>query len=191
MKLAAAGAIAGNEHTDEELHSFTDIIDTLKKENDQLRAELDRVKNAEKVIGTEPFDNLSEQIGSILISANTTASTILSNASNDAEKLRADAEIEVQKVKNKLESESDLILSKFSSELKNILEQCLGELNTSVNEIQSSTASIAADIQRKNRDMNERVEHYRTIMSDSLTAKLAELEKSFNVVKSTSLPEKK
>ena len=190
-KLASVDAPAEVGSSSEEIAALKETIDRLEQENNDLRTELDRAKNTESKHDSEPFDNLSQQIGSILVSANTTASTILTNATNDAEKMRADAESEVQKVKTKLESESDLILSKFSAELKDVLEQCLGELNATVNEIQSSAATIAADIQRKNRDMNEHVEQYRIIMSDSLAAKLDELEKSFNVVRKASLADKK
>jgi D-ribose pyranose/furanose isomerase RbsD len=72
-----------------------------------------------------------------------------------------------------------------------VLELCLSELNAAVNEIQCETATIAADIQRKNRDMNERVEHYKEMMSDSLSAKLTEFEKSFLVVKGSKRADQK
>ena len=169
----------------------------LEEEIRRLTEENKRLKQSAAVgaqdssMSTEPFDNLSQQIGSILMSANSTASTILSNASSDAEKLRADAESEVNKVKTRLGAEADTILAKFSAELKEVLEMCLSELNIAVNEIQSETATIAADIQRKNRDMNERVDHYRAMMSDSLSAKLTELEKSFVVVKGSARTDRK
>ncbi|MBQ9121453.1 MAG: hypothetical protein IJY12_03710 [Clostridia bacterium] len=190
-KLAAAGVPTTEDAEDAEASSLAESMEALRAENEELKRALEAAKFEEKVIDSQPFDNLSQQIGSILISANTTASTILNNASSDAEKLRADAENEVNKVKLKLGSEADAILAKFSDELKNVLEQCLAELNSTVNEIQSGAATIAADIQRKNRDMNEKVDYYKKVMSESLSAKLVEMEKSFDAVKGASLSERK
>ena len=182
-KLAKAGALDAEDAAGTEAASMAQTIEALKRENEDLKLALEEAKNAGKVYESAPFDNLSQQIGSILVSANTTASTILTNASSDAEKLRADAENEVTLVKAKLESQSEIVLSKFTAELKSVLDRCLADLNGAVNEIQSNTATIAADIQRKNRDMNEKVEQYKKMMSDSLSEKLTELEKSFGIAK--------
>ncbi|MBO5110201.1 MAG: hypothetical protein J6D21_05715 [Clostridia bacterium] len=190
-KLASVGALEAGDTENAELASLAETVEALRAENEALKQQLEEAKAAEKTLESAPFDNLSQQIGSILVSANTTASTILNNASSDAEKLRADAESEVYRVKLKLGSEADAILGKFSAELKNVLDQCLAELNSTVNEIQSGAATIAADIQRKNRDMNEKVDYYKKLMGDSLSAKLSELEKSFDAVKGASLSDRK
>ena len=76
-KLASVDAPAENTPSSEEMAVLKETVERLQQENEDLRSELDRMKRNENKHGSEPFDNLSQQIGSILVSANTTASTIL------------------------------------------------------------------------------------------------------------------
>lgn len=173
--------VTKTEELQKNVESLTSTVQSLKEENDKLKADLAAATvNSEKTGEAAGYDALSQQIGSILISANTTASTILSNASSDAEKLRADAENELFKVKMKISAEAESVLSKFTAEMTNVLDQCITELQGTVSAVQSETAAITTTIEQKNKEMNEKVECYKKLMRDSLAVKLADMQKGFD-----------
>lgn len=163
------------------IETLTATVQALQEENAKLKEDIaNTTASADKEGNAAGYDALSQQIGSILISANTTASTILSNASSDAEKLRADAENELFKVKMKISAEAESVLSKFTAEMTNVLDQCITELQGTVSTVQSETAAITTTIEQKNKEMTEKVACYKKLMQDSLAIKLADMQKGFD-----------
>ncbi|MBR4959986.1 MAG: hypothetical protein IKY52_03725 [Clostridia bacterium] len=149
------------------------------------------------------YDKISGQIGDILLDANRNADEILSSAQEDAErirtestekmqkdraelqaelsKLREDAQKEAQHIRDRLSQTAETLLKDISGEMHINIDNCIKELAVCMTEVEYDAETMLQSMQKRCREMNDRIQYYQGCVQDSITAKLQDMSQKYGI----------
>ena len=169
--------------------------DALKEENARLSEEIAalqaKLAEAEKAAIADPesdeikksmkYDQISAQIGDILINANSSADRIVAAANAEATRIMTETEDEATYIRARLSDAADRMLTHISTELHASTDHCLGELMTALREMRDNTGALLADFEKRNRDLKEKVAYYQTSLNDTIHKALTEMDQKYGI----------
>jgi len=149
------------------------------------------------------YDKISGQIGDILLDANRNADEILSSAQEDAERirtesaekmqkdrtdlqaelsrLREDAQKEAQCIRDRLSQTAETLLKDISGEMHINIDNCIKELAVCMTEVEYDAETMLQNMQKRCREMNDRIQYYQGCVQDSITAKLQDMNQKYGI----------
>lgn len=137
-------------------------------------------KSSEK---SQKYDQISAQIGDILINANQSADTILSSAHAEAARIVTETEEEANYIRTRLSDTADEMLTSISAQLHLSTENCVTELMTAVREMRDSADSMVRDLDARSRELNDRIEYYQSNVSESIEKSLSKMDQKYGIRK--------
>ena len=146
-----------------------------------LRRELDERPVLSAADKSEKYDQISAQIGDIMISASTSADAIVAAANEQAAKIISETEDEANYIRARLSDAADGMLSRISGELHVSTESCFTELMTALKEMRDSTEHLIRDFEMRSRDLDVKVEYYQSTVSDTIEAVLKEMDDKYGI----------
>ncbi len=163
---------------------LTDRLDSSEKEASALRQELNsRAQTAEASEKSLKYDQISAQIGDIMINANSSAEQIIAAANTEAGRIMTETEEEAMYIRTRLSDTADEMLSTISERLHISTENCLGELLTALREMRDSADALLRDFGKRNHELGEKIEYYHTSVSDTVSKSLAEMDEKYGIRK--------
>jgi hypothetical protein len=165
-----------------DLDTLTAAKTSAEKTAEALSEELGQLTDSNESASDEViekahrYDQISRQIGDIVINANKTADEIIERANDRADRVVKSAEDEADSRRKYIADMSEQILAKFSADLRTVSDQCVSELSTTLNDLQYDSAALAADFDKKNRLIAEKIAAYKNSLSDALKAELVSLD---------------
>ncbi len=146
-----------------------------------LRRELDARPAASVSDKSEKYDQISAQIGDIMISASTSADAIVAAANEQAAKIMSETEDEANYIRARLSDAADGMLSRISGELHVSTESCFSELMTALREMRDNTDHMIRDFEKRSHDLGVKVEYYQSTVSDTIEAVLKEMDEKYGI----------
>lgn len=146
-----------------------------------LRKELEERPAASVADKSEKYDQISAQIGDIMISASTSADAIVAAANEQAAKIMSDTEDEANYIRARLSDAADGMLSRISDELHVSTESCYSDLMTVLREMRDNTDHMIRDFEKRSRDLGVKVEYYQSTVSDTIEAVLKEMDDKYGI----------
>ena len=154
------------------------------------------------------YDKISGQIGDILLGANRNADDILNTAKEDADRMRSETAEELERNRSDLQSElsrireeseqealalrerlsetAENMLNDISTEMHANIENCLKELTTCMTEVEYDTETMLQTMQKRYREMNDRIQYYQSCVQDHVDKQLSEMDKKYGIRKTGS-----
>lgn len=173
-----------------------ELIDSMKEERDSLIMAKAGAEETSKLLSeqiqamttgnnekdevvekSQLYDQISRQVGDILINASKTSDEIIDRANVRAHEIIEEAENTADERKEFIEDTADEILRKFRKEMNFAAEQCFAEISTSLTEIQYDTSALLAEIEKRNRELAEKILHHKSNLADSLKENIHILDK--------------
>lgn len=201
-KEETAAAQRAKEEAEAVLTALRESNDNLKEENarlaeqiaslqSQLDAHAAQLAEAKKAPSQDPesdeikksmkYDQISAQIGDILINANSSADRIIASANAEAARIMTETENEATYIHSRLSDAADSMLSQISTELHTSTDHCVSELLTVLREMRDSTSSLLADFENRNRDLKEKVAYYQTSVTETIHRALTEMDQKYGI----------
>ena len=188
-------ALRDKEAAESILAALRESGEALKDENarltEQIAALQAKVAEAEKAAALDPesdeikksmkYDQISAQIGDILINANSSADRIVAAANAEATRIMTETEDEATYIRARLSDAADRMLSHISTELHNSTDHCLGELLTALRQMRDNTGALLADFEKRNRELKEKVAYYQTTVNDTIHKALTEMDQKYGI----------
>ena len=188
QKTRAAQADMERTGAENIIASLRESVDRLKEENAALREEIASLRrqteeqaadaNAEK---TQKYDQISAQIGDIMIHATSSADRIVAQANEQAARILAETEEEAQYVHTRISQAADETLTQISALLHETTESCLGDLTLTLRELHEHTAALLAECGAKEREMSDRIAYYRSGSADSVSQTLTKMDEKYGI----------
>ena len=194
--------------------SAAEMAKALEAEKVRAEAEIAQFKAAftedEESTGykIQMYDRISGQIGDILLGANRNADDILNTAKEDADRMRSETAEELEKNRSDLQSEifrirqeteqeaisirerlaetAETMLSGISEEMHANIENCLKELATCMTEVEYDTETMLQTMQKRYREMNDRIQYYQSCVQEHVDKHLRDMEQKFGIRKNGS-----
>lgn len=164
------------EEAESQLLSAKERIGIL--EDERSAAQADDHTESEK---SRKYDQLSTQIGDILINANEAAERIVSTAHADAARIVTETEDEAVSIRTRLSDTATEMLSSLSTELHASTESCITELLTSLGEMRENAAALMRDMEDKHRELEARIDYYQRGVSETIEKSLAEMDEKYGL----------
>ncbi|MBE6561562.1 MAG: hypothetical protein E7662_10605 [Ruminococcaceae bacterium] len=159
-------------------------LDASEKEASALRDELNsRAQTAEASEKSLKYDQISAQIGDIMINANSSAEQIIAAANTEAGKIMTETEEEAMYIRTRLSDTADEMLSAISERLHVSTENCLGELLNALREMRDSTDALLREFGKRNHELSEKIEYYHANVSDTVAKSLSEMDEKYGIRK--------
>lgn len=169
------------EATKAELASLKEQLAAAEESAVSLRHELNERPAVDAADKSEKYDQISAQIGDIMISASTSADAIVAAANEQAAKIMSDTEDEANYIRARLSDAADGMLSRISGELHVSTESCFSELMTALREMRDSTEHMIRDFEKRSHDLGVKVEYYQSTVSDTIEAVLKEMDVKYGI----------
>jgi len=132
---------------------------------------------------SKKYDQISAQIGDIMIGASSSAEKIIAAANTEAGRIVAETEAEAVYIRTRLSDTADEMLNNISECLHNSTELCIAELLTSLREMKESTSALIRDFERRNRELEEKIEYYKANVTDTVENSLSEMDEKYGIKK--------
>ena len=187
-------AIRAKEEAEAVLTALRESTEALKEENARLTEEVsvlqakvaEAEKNAadpesEEIKKSMKYDQISAQIGDILINANSSADRIVAAANAEATRIMSETEDEATYIRARLSDAADHMLTHISTELHDSTDHCLSELMTALREMRDSTGALLADFEKRNRELKEKVAYYQNSVNDTIHKALTEMDQKYGI----------
>lgn len=175
-----AEALAGTARADRAQASLEKAQQDLRKLEEELSLRPQADPCSEKSM---KYDQISAQIGDILINANQSAENILQSAHAQASRIVTETEEEANYIRTRLSDTADEMLSHISTQLHLSTESCVTELMTAVREMRDSADSLVRDLEVRSRELNARIEYYQTNVSENIEQSLSEMDQKYGIRK--------
>ena len=191
----AAAAVHGKEEAEVILAALRESGDALKEENARLTEEIaalqSKLAEAEKAAAVDPesdeikksmkYDQISAQIGDILINANSSADRIVAAANAEATRIMTETEDEATYIRARLSDAADHMLTHISTELHDSTDHCISDLLTALREMRDRTGALLADFESRNRELREKVAHYQNSVNETIHQALTEMDQKYGI----------
>ena len=159
-------------------------VDAAEKESASLRGELmSRQQDTETSAKSLKYDQISSQIGDIMINANSSAEKIIATANSEAGRIMAETEEEAICIRTRLSDAADEMLSTISDRLHLSADNCISELLASLREMRESADALLRDFEKRGNELNDKINYYHTGISDSVSKSLKEMDEKYSIRK--------
>jgi len=159
-------------------------LDDANKKLEALQKELAVRPSADtSTEKSQKYDQLSAQIGDILINANQSADNILTSAHAQAARIVTETEEEANYIRTRLSDTADEMLTAISAQLHLSTENCVTELMTAVREMRDSADSLVRDLEARSRELDTRIEYYQSNVSENIEKSLSEMDQKYGIRK--------
>ena len=164
--------------------AVSDNIDSIKQELEKLKAENERLvsennalkenlENAEsKTIGEDEksklYDEMSAQVGNIIIVANSNADKIIKDAETKAAEILAEATVKAEVMTAEAEAKKNEAVVFMEEKLKNASEQCLSEYTVLVSQTKDQLMSVSEGFKNKTNELMAKLEEKSKEIENSL-----------------------
>ncbi len=169
----------------EELASLREKLALLEEENVALTAELATrplpETDSDKSEKSEKYDQISSQIGDIMISASASADAIVAAANEQASKILSETEKEAHDIRTRLSDTADQMLRCISSELYTSTDHCYSELMGLLKEMQDNTENLIRNFENKSRDLSLKVEYYQSAVTETVESVLSKMDEEYGI----------
>ena len=165
--LEAASASAVKQ--DKVISSLYEEIDTLKEEIAKLRESV-KEDPAKQDTGDEMlrYNEISAQIGNVLIDAQKNAASIIDAAKKEAEEITKAASENVSEA-------SEKALREITDKMCKSVDATYKEATAYMNALQIEVNRLLADFSGKNKEMNEKIKALHSSLSKSISSEVNEL----------------
>ena len=182
-------AIRAKEEAEAILAALRESNEALKEENARLTEEIASLQakansvdpESEEIKKSMKYDQISAQIGDILINANSSADRIVAAANAEATRIMTEREDEATDMRASLSDAADHMLTHISTELHDSTDHCLSELMTALREMRDSTGALLADFEKRNRELKEKVAYYQHSVNDTIHQALTEMDQKYGI----------
>lgn len=159
-------------------------VDAAERESASLRGELmNRQQDTEISAKSLKYDQISSQIGDIMINANSSAEQIIATANSEAGRIMAETEEEAICIRTRLSDAADEMLSSISDRLHLSAENCLSELLASLREMRESADALLRDFEKRSLDLNEKIDYHHAGVTDAVSRSLREMDEKYGIRK--------
>lgn len=177
-----------NDALKEENARLNEIVLSLRAEIDTYSAKLEEAEKnpardleSDEIKKSMKYDQISAQIGDILINANSSADRIIASANAEATRIMTETEDEATYIRSRLSDAADNMLTHISSELHNSTDHCITELLTAVREMRDNTSSLLAEFEKRNQELREKVSFYQTSVTKNIHQALSEMDQKYGI----------
>ena len=191
----AKAALQAKEEAEAILAALRESNDAMKEENarltEQIAALQAKLTEAEKISAVDPesneikksmkYDQISAQIGDILINANSSADRIVAAANAEATRIMTETEDEATYIRARLSDAADHMLTHISTELHDSTDHCLSELMNALREMRDCTGALLSDFEKRNLLLKEKVAYYQTSVTDTIHKALTEMDQKYGI----------
>ena len=175
----------------EQLHAASAQADTSalcqqKAEAEIIRLQAELQKQTELSQASEKslkYDQISAQIGDIMINANTSADQIVASANTEAARIMAETEEEAMYIRTRLSDTADEMLSAISERLHISTDHCLTEILSTLRDMRDASDALVRDFGKKAGDLSEKIEEYHTSVSDTVSRSLSDMDVKYGIRK--------
>lgn len=160
-----------------------DIIDLLKDEIEALKREKNNApakEDDEIVEKSQRYDEVRKQIGDILITANKTSDEIIEKASLKADDIIDLAKADAGQKRKYISDTTYEILKNFKNDFNYTSQQCLNDITFSLNEVRNETAALLSEMEKRNKDLSDKIAYYGSLLNDSIKENLDYLDKKIS-----------
>lgn len=162
-----------NKELESLLEAQTSEIDHLNNQNLLLNEQIQELKSQADSSEKDPsltekarlYDQMSSQIGVVLLQANENSANIINEAYKKANEIQSEASQNAQKIKIDTREEIDLILSKLDNNIRNITGNYVSEINSISNEFNnhldlflSGLKDYCCKLEKKSQEVLEEIE---------------------------------
>ncbi len=134
------------EHTNEEYNELLTKLEDANNEISRINEE-NAVKNeAEK---SKIYDEMSAQVGNIIISANTNAEKIVAEANDQAALIRSEADTYANSVKEEANKLRDEIICNVNSKVRDFAIECVTQYGAVIGETNIKLESVADNLKSR------------------------------------------
>ena len=127
------------------------------------------------------YDQISAQIGDILINANSSADRIVAAANAEATRIMTETEDEATYIRARLSDAADHMLTHISTELHDSTDHCMSELLTALRDMRDSTGSLLAEFEKRNQELKNKVAYYQNTVNDTIHKALTEMDQKYGI----------
>lgn len=190
---AAAGAI---DEANAVISALRESVEQLKEHCAQLEEQLSAEKETTQTLQAElekrstleldnekskKYDQISAQIGELMINANQSADKIIAAANAEAQRIRAETEEEAITIRAHLSGTADAMLTSLSGRLHASTEDCITEITTVLHEMRDSASSLIRDMEARSEELNDKIEFYQSNVANSIEDSLAEMDEKYGI----------
>ncbi len=173
LREEAEAAARREEENKTRLAQLEDVIASYNRDGENEEAEK-----------SQKYDEISAQVGDILIRANTSAERILSAANRKAARIVAETDEEEKYVRSRLSELTDEMLTQLSGEMHDASAQCLRELLAVLTDMRDSADGMIQHFTEQNHTLTERIEEFRDDVHSSVAGMLSEMDDKYGTIRS-------
>ena len=149
-KINSAPVQPENTHSDDEWNELSGKLSEAEAEIARLNEEKANTDNAEK---TKLYDEMSAQVGNIIISANSNADKIISDAKEEASRIRSEADIYASSVKAEADKMRDEIVGGINAKVRDFAVECVTQYGTIIGETNVKLEGIADNLKSRSESL--------------------------------------
>ena len=153
-------------HSDEEWNDLSKKLSDAEAEIARLNEARSNEAEAEK---SKLYDEMSAQVGNIIISANSNADKIILDAKEEASRVRCDAEAYATATKAEADKIRDEIIGNVNSKVRDFAVECVTQYGTIIGETNVKLECIAENLKTRS-----------SYLLNSLESKSKEIESKIN-----------
>lgn len=149
-KLFSIESLPVNVHTDEEYNELSEKLSNAENEIKRLIDEKETDREAEK---SRIYDEMSAQVGNIIISANTNADKIIAEAKEEAARVKSEADIYANSVKDEAYKMREEIIGGINVKVRDFAVECVTQYGTIIGETNVKLESIADNLKTRSQNL--------------------------------------
>lgn len=150
-------------------------IEELEKALDEKNAEASKDDKAPDFNKIRMYDQLSSQIGEIIIGANKNADDVIKKAETAAKKLLEESEKNAIEAKARLQVAFDSIISGLRKDIEAETDSCIKEFRSYTQSINSGSQNMIAEIEKRYSEMSDKITSYSDALEDSVKSRVSTL----------------
>ncbi|MCI9448749.1 MAG: hypothetical protein HFE30_00635 [Clostridiales bacterium] len=150
-------------------------IEELEKALAEKSAEASKDDKAPDFNKIRMYDQLSSQIGEIIIGANKNADDVIKKAETAAKKLLEESEKNAIEAKARLQVAFDSIISGLRKDIEAETDSCIKEFRSYTQSINSGSQNMIAEIEKRYSEMSDKITSYSDALEDSVKSRVSTL----------------
>lgn len=157
----------------EQLAALTAERDNLAARAQEMDERLRRLAGASSK--SERYDEISSQLGELIITAKKTANEIVDSAKSDADKMKEEIGARLTAAKEEAADKARSALHAISQILRTMVENALSEISVQVKSAQDDMSALLADLEDKNQRIDDQISTLRCRSTEEIRQELARI----------------
>ncbi len=154
-QLKIANDKISSSRTNDEYDELLSKLEEAQNEIKRLTEENETAVEAEK---NRLYDEMTTQVGSIIVSANTNAEKIISDAKEEANRIKCEADIYASSVRNEANKQRDEIVGSVNAKVRDFAVECVTRYGTIIGETNVKLGNIADNLKSHSERLLESLE---------------------------------